>query len=88
MGAVGVRRWAAYGTLTTGEAAMEATVGDQIRIHGSIVGHPDKDGEIVEVRGTRGEPPYLVRFTDGQTRLLFPGPDAIIIPRQRTDSGS
>ncbi|MGH3297981.1 MAG: DUF1918 domain-containing protein, partial [Trebonia sp.] len=51
------------------------------------VGHPDKDGEIVEVRGTRGEPPYLVRFADGQTRLLFPGPDAVIIPRQRTDSG-
>ena len=67
---------------------MEATIGDQIRIHGSAVGHPDKDGEIVEVRGARGEPPYLVRFVDGQTRLLFPGPDAIIIPRQRTDSGS
>jgi hypothetical protein len=67
---------------------MEATIGDQIRIHGSTVGHADKDGEIVEVRGAGGEPPYLVRFTDGQTRLLFPGPDAIIIPRQRTDSGS
>jgi len=67
---------------------MEATIGDQIRIHGSTVGHADKDGEILEVRGTGGEPPYLVRFADGQTRLLFPGPDAIIIPRQRTDSGS
>ena len=63
---------------------MEATVGDQICIHGSIVGHPDKQGEIVEVRGTGGEPPYLVRFAGGQTSLLFPGPDAIIIPRQRT----
>ena len=71
-----------------GETAMEATIGDQIRIHGNCVGHPDKDGEIVEVRGTRGDPPYLVRFADGQTRLLFPGPDAVIIPRQRTDSGS
>jgi hypothetical protein len=67
---------------------MEATIGDQIRIHGSTVGHADKDGEILEVRGTGGEPPYLVRFADGQTRLLFPGPDAVIIPRQRTDSGS
>ena len=62
---------------------MEATIGDMIRIHGNAVGHPDKDGEIVEVRGTGGEPPYLVRFPDGQTRLLFPGPDAVIIPRQR-----
>jgi hypothetical protein len=66
---------------------MEATIGDQLCIHGSSVGHPDKHGEIIEVRGTRGEPPYLVRFSDGQTRLVFPGPDAVIIPRQRTDSG-
>ena len=76
-----------YDTLTAEEAVMEATIGDQIRIHGSTVGHPDKDGEIVEVRGTGGEPPYLVRFAGGQTRLLFPGPDAVIIPRQRNDSG-
>jgi hypothetical protein len=61
---------------------MEATIGDQICIHGNIVGHPDKHGEIVEVRGAGGEPPYLVRFADGHTQLLFPGPDAIIIPRQ------
>jgi hypothetical protein len=67
---------------------MEATIGDQICIHGSTVGHPDKHGEIVEVRGTRGEPPYLVRFASGQTTLVFPGPDAVIIPRQRTDSES
>jgi hypothetical protein len=57
---------------------MEATTGDRIRIRGNAVGHPDKHGEIVEVRGTRGEPPYLVRFDDGQTRLVFPGPDAVI----------
>jgi hypothetical protein len=61
---------------------MNATVGDQICIHGSIVGHSDKHGEIVEVRGTSGEPPYLVRFADGHTGLIFPGPDAVIIPRQ------
>jgi hypothetical protein len=61
---------------------MEAMVGDQICIHGSIVGHADKHGEIVEVRGTSGEPPYLVRFADGRTSLIFPGPDAVIIPQQ------
>jgi hypothetical protein len=65
---------------------MEATIGDQIRIHGNTVGHTDKSGEIVEIHGMRGEPPYLVRFTDGHTRLLFPGPDAVIVPRQRGDS--
>ena len=64
---------------------MEATIGDRIRIHGNVVGHPDRQGEIVEVRGNKGEPPYLVRFEDGQTALMFPGPDAIIehIPKQR-----
>jgi Domain of unknown function (DUF1918) len=62
---------------------MEATIGDQICIHGNTVGHEDKTGEIIEVHGMRGEPPYLVRFADGRTRLLFPGPDAVIVPQQR-----
>jgi len=57
---------------------MQATIGDRIRIHGNIVGHPDKSGQIVEVHGTQGEPPYLVKFDDGRTRLVFPGPDAVI----------
>ena len=30
---------------------MQATIGDRICIHGSIVGHADKNGEIVEVHG-------------------------------------
>ncbi|HEV3381010.1 MAG TPA: DUF1918 domain-containing protein [Trebonia sp.] len=64
---------------------MEATIGDHICIRGNSVGHPDKHGEIVEVHGDRGEPPYLVRFEDGRTLLLFPGPDAVIehIPQPR-----
>ena len=64
---------------------MEAATGDRICIHGDVVGHPDRRGEIIEVRGDRGEPPYMVRFEDGCTVLLFPGPDAIIehMPRQR-----
>jgi hypothetical protein len=67
---------------------MEATIGDQICIHGNTVGHADKHGEIVEVHGSGGEPPYLVRFPDGQMRLLFPGPDAVIIPQQRNAPGA
>jgi uncharacterized protein DUF1918 len=59
---------------------MQATIGDRICIHGNIVGHPDKNGEIVEIHGAGGEPPYLVRFDDGKTRLVFPGPDAVIVP--------
>jgi ribosomal protein L35AE/L33A len=69
-----------------GRARVEATIGDRICLRGNTVGHADKHGEIVEVHGDKGEPPYLVRFEDGQTRLMFPGPDAVIehVPRQRS----
>ncbi|MDR3082252.1 MAG: DUF1918 domain-containing protein [Streptomyces sp.] len=59
---------------------MEATVGDRLHVHGNAVGHPDKIGEIVEIRGTAGSPPYQVRFDDGHTCLVFPGPDAVVEP--------
>jgi hypothetical protein len=57
---------------------MKATVGDRLHVHGNIVGQPAKTGEIVEVHGAAGTPPYLVRFADGHTSLIFPGPDAVV----------
>ena len=57
---------------------MQAAVGDRLHIHGHCVGYPDRMGEIVEVHGKAGEPPYLVRFDDGHTGLVFPGPDAVV----------
>jgi len=45
---------------------------------GGVVGQRDRAGEIVEVHGGAGEPPYLVRFDDGHTSLVFPGPDAVV----------
>ena len=59
---------------------MHATIGDRLHVHGNAVGHPDRTGEVVEVHGAAGAPPYLVRFDDGHTRLCFPGPDAVIEP--------
>jgi hypothetical protein len=35
----------------------------------------DRHGEIIEVRGAHGEPPYLVRFDDGHETMVFPGGD-------------
>jgi hypothetical protein len=59
---------------------MQATVGAQIVVHGAHVGEPDRDGEILEVRGEAGAPPYLVRWShDGHEALYFPGPDAHIL---------
>jgi hypothetical protein len=62
---------------------MHAVVGDRLHVHGNVVGHPDRKGEIVEVRDSGGAPPYLVRFDDGHTRLVFPGPDAVVEPPQK-----
>jgi len=59
---------------------MHATIGDRLHVHGNAVGQPDRTGEIVEVHGVAGAPPYLVRFDDGHTGLCFPGPDAVIEP--------
>ena len=58
---------------------MRATVGDQIVIRSAHVDEPDRDGEIIDVRGRDGEPPFLVRWADtGHEALLYPGPDAQI----------
>jgi hypothetical protein len=59
---------------------MQATIGDRLHVHSHTVGVRDKIGEIVEVRGERGAPPYLVRFTDGHESLVFPGPDCVVEP--------
>ncbi|HEX2317531.1 MAG TPA: DUF1918 domain-containing protein [Streptosporangiaceae bacterium] len=54
---------------------MQAAVRDRLHVRGNMVGQPERTGEIVEVRGAGGEPPYLVRFDAGHTSLVFPGPD-------------
>lgn len=63
---------------------MRAAIGDTLHIHTNHVGETEALGEILEVRGTDGAPPYLVQFRDGRTRLLYPGPDAVVEP---LDSG-
>jgi hypothetical protein len=56
-------------------AAMQAAVGERLVIHSKTVGQPDRHGEVLEVRGEGGAPPYLVRFDDGHETLLYPGAD-------------
>jgi hypothetical protein len=60
---------------------MRATVGDELHVHSRSVGLNEHQGEIVEVRGPDGEPPYIVRFTDGHEGLVYPGPDCVVEPR-------
>lgn len=55
---------------------MDVHVGDELIIDGHRVGEAARHGEVVEVRGADGGPPYVVRWDEsGRTTLLFPGPD-------------
>ncbi|MEU8223648.1 DUF1918 domain-containing protein [Kribbella sp. NPDC048915] len=59
---------------------MYAQVGDHIHVHGHKVGCPVRDGTIIEVRGSNGTPPYLVRWVGLQNpALVYPGPDAQVV---------
>lgn len=58
---------------------MRANVGDRIVIKGHHTGEPDRDCEVLEVRGPEGAPPYRVRWGDtGHEALFFPGSDAAV----------
>jgi hypothetical protein len=58
---------------------MKASNGDRIVVKGHHIGEPDRDGEILEVHGEDGSPPYLVRWEDdGHESLFFPGPDSMV----------
>lgn len=54
---------------------MRATVGDRLHVYGRTVGSGERYGEIVEVRGEQGGPPYRVKFDGDDERLMFPGSD-------------
>jgi hypothetical protein len=66
---------------------MQARVGDRLRVHGRTVGHADRSAEIVEVRGAGGGPPFVVRYADGHTAVVFPGPDAVVERRPESSAG-
>lgn len=57
---------------------MQAMIGDRICIRGKHVGAVDRHGEVLEVRGAGGTPPFLVRFDDGHQSLVFPGGDCVV----------
>jgi hypothetical protein len=57
---------------------MKAHQGDRIILAASHTNEPTRDGEVLEVRGPDGEPPYLVRWADGRTGLMYPGPGSVL----------
>jgi Domain of unknown function (DUF1918) len=58
---------------------MHAVAGDRLVVRSRHQGEAERTGEVLEVHGVDGAPPYLVRWTqDGHTSLLFPSCDAHI----------
>jgi hypothetical protein len=69
------------------EGAMYAAKGDRLVLRGRTVGDADRDGEIVEVQGPDGAPPYLVRWADtGHLATVFPGSDAYVQHFEREEA--
>jgi hypothetical protein len=66
------------------EDVMKAQVGDRIILAGTRVDDPVRDGEVLEVKGSNGNAPYTVRWSDGHIGLVYPGPGAVM----RVESGS
>lgn len=68
---------------------MKAAVGDHITVRGHRVGEPNRNAQIIEVRGADGAPPYLVRWEEnGHETLFFPGSDAFIKHDDTDSAGS
>jgi len=57
---------------------MRAQVGDELTVKGRHQGDEDRHGEIVEVHGEDGTPPFLVRWRDGRESLFFPSSDSVV----------
>jgi len=66
---------------------MRAQIGDRVHVHGRTVGAADRMGEIIDIRGHDGEPPYMVRFADGHETLMYPGSDCVVEPAKGDQPG-
>ena len=58
---------------------MYAVKGDRLVVQSAHTDGPVRDGEILEVHGENGGPPYVVLWADtGHESLVVPGPDAFV----------
>ncbi|PYF98361.1 protein of unknown function [Georgenia satyanarayanai] len=65
---------------------MSAAPGDRVVVRSQR--GADRDGEVVDVQGQDGGPPYVVRWTrTGEESLFFPGPGTVIEPAARESAG-
>ena len=62
---------------------MRAVVGDELTVKGRHQGDGDRHGEIIEVHGQEGSPPYLVQWQDGHESVFFPSADTVLAEQKR-----
>ena len=61
------------------ESTLRAEPGDRLAIKSRKLSGYERDGEILEVLGQDGQPPYLVRWSDtGREAITRPGSDAYV----------
>ncbi len=61
-----------------------ARIGDWLVVRARTNSGHDRRGEILEVHGAHGLPPYLVHWVDtGAQSLVFPGPDAQVMNEEQ-----
>ena len=59
---------------------MQAHVGDMIEVRGRHVDDLPRRGEVLEVRGKDGGPPYVMQWDDDAHQCIyFPGSDAHVL---------
>ncbi len=57
-----------------------ASTGDWLLVRARTDSTHGRRGQILQVRGAHGGPPYLVHWADtGAQALVFPGPDAQVL---------
>ena len=65
--------------MASSQSILRAEPGDRLVIRAHHTGEVEHDGEILEVLGENGAPPYLVRWeADGHVTRLYPGTDAYV----------
>ncbi len=58
---------------------MQGFRGDRLVVRSRHLRGYERRGEIVEVHGVDGAPPYVVAWEpDGARGLFFPGPDVVV----------
>jgi hypothetical protein len=72
-------------TDASSRSTLRASPGDRVIVSGHHQGEPARDGEILDVRGENGAPPYVVRWEDGRVSTLYPGSDVSVqhFPHER-----